>query len=210
MVVPTKPFTLVSDARVDPDSPLDFTLFEDFRDNFVHLQEVLYGSFTAEIEHDHDGINSKAVDLTGSLSESEATLAGSTTAGGTTNLVLTHNFTSTGARWAMWHGAFEQIGAGTTADEFALFVGFSNGSVGKATGWRHDTVAGNQDLFTATENGAAGGLPGTVTRLATTFPTFGRATVTSFGNLSIVYTFVDNSAILGFNVRMHSFVSHFI
>jgi hypothetical protein len=60
MAAPAKAFTVITDARIDADSPADETLFEDVRDNDQHLEEWLGKNYTAAVDHDHDGVNSKA------------------------------------------------------------------------------------------------------------------------------------------------------
>jgi hypothetical protein len=63
MAAPTKPFTSIADTRIDADSPLTEDLMEDYRDNDIHLEEWLGGSYTAAIDHDHDGVNSAPIVL---------------------------------------------------------------------------------------------------------------------------------------------------
>lgn len=58
MTAPTKSFTVIADSRIDVDSPVDETLMEDLRDNDQHLADWIGGSYTAAIDHDHDGVNS--------------------------------------------------------------------------------------------------------------------------------------------------------
>lgn len=58
MAAPSKSYTSIVDSQVDADSPLDTTLMTSLRDNIVHLREWLGGSYTAEVDHDHDGVNS--------------------------------------------------------------------------------------------------------------------------------------------------------
>lgn len=59
MTAPSKSFTVIVDTRIDVDSPLDESLMEDLRDNDIHLEEWLGGSYVAAVDHDHDGVNSK-------------------------------------------------------------------------------------------------------------------------------------------------------
>lgn len=59
MTAPSKNFTVIVDTRIDVNSPLDETLFEDLRDNDQHLEEWIGGSYVAAVDHDHDGVNSK-------------------------------------------------------------------------------------------------------------------------------------------------------
>ncbi len=59
MPVPTKNFTAIADTAVDVDSPIDETLMTALRDRDEHLRQWLGGSYTAAVDHDHDGLNSK-------------------------------------------------------------------------------------------------------------------------------------------------------
>ncbi|MFQ5736744.1 MAG: hypothetical protein ACE5GY_07760 [Thermodesulfobacteriota bacterium] len=61
MAAPSKSYTGITDSQVDADSPLDTTLMTALRDNIVHVREWLGGSYTAAVDHDHDGVNSKPV-----------------------------------------------------------------------------------------------------------------------------------------------------
>jgi len=58
MPVPSKNFTAIIDAQIDVDSPLTETLMTAFRDRDQHLEEWLGGSYTAAVDHNHDGVNS--------------------------------------------------------------------------------------------------------------------------------------------------------
>lgn len=59
MAAPDKNFTDIPDTAVDAESPLDTTLMTQIRDNLNHLEEWLGKNYTAAVDHDHDGINSK-------------------------------------------------------------------------------------------------------------------------------------------------------
>ena len=59
MAPPSKSFTIIPDADIDPDSALTSSLFTRLRDNDIHLEEWLGLSFVAAQDHDHDGVNSK-------------------------------------------------------------------------------------------------------------------------------------------------------
>lgn len=59
MAAPSKPFTTIADGDIDPESPLTVTLMTAYRDRDQNLKEWLGGSFTAAVDHDHDGTNSK-------------------------------------------------------------------------------------------------------------------------------------------------------
>jgi len=69
MTAPSKNFTAIADGDIDPESPLTTTLMTAYRDRDQNLKEWLGGSFTAAVDHDHDGVNSKllAGNIAGSL-----------------------------------------------------------------------------------------------------------------------------------------------
>lgn len=69
MVAPSKSFSLIPDADIDPDSPGSTSLFTRIRDSLVHLEEWLGDSFVAAKDHDHDGVNSKLAAATTQLIE---------------------------------------------------------------------------------------------------------------------------------------------
>ena len=55
------PFTVIPNSDIDPESPLTTGLMTALRDNDDTLKEWLGGSFTPNVNHDHDGVNSKLV-----------------------------------------------------------------------------------------------------------------------------------------------------
>lgn len=59
MTAPTKSWTSIPDSDIDPESPITTGLMTSIRDNAQHLKEWLGSSYTAAIDHDHDGTNSK-------------------------------------------------------------------------------------------------------------------------------------------------------
>ncbi|GMR05297.1 MAG: hypothetical protein BMS9Abin24_097 [Thermodesulfobacteriota bacterium] len=61
MAAPSKSYTDISDSQVDADSPLDTILMTSLRDNVVHIKEWVGGSYAAQVDHDHDGVNSKPI-----------------------------------------------------------------------------------------------------------------------------------------------------
>ena len=61
MAAPSKVFTVIADSRIDPDSPLDTTLFTDLRNNDIHLEEWLGHSYVAAQDHNHDSVNSARI-----------------------------------------------------------------------------------------------------------------------------------------------------
>jgi len=61
MAAPSKNFTSIADAAIDPDSPITTGLLTQIRDSLVHLEEWLGHSFTAAQDHNHDGVNSALV-----------------------------------------------------------------------------------------------------------------------------------------------------
>lgn len=58
MTAPSKSFTAIVDADIDPDSPITTTLMTALRDRDQNLKEWLGGSFTASVDHSHDGVDS--------------------------------------------------------------------------------------------------------------------------------------------------------
>jgi len=61
MAAPSKTFSAPTDSQIDPNSPVDTTLMTQLRDNDVHLEEWMGKNYTAAVDHDHDGVNSKIV-----------------------------------------------------------------------------------------------------------------------------------------------------
>ena len=59
MAAPSKPFTAIVDADIDPDSPGTTTLFTAIRDRAQHNYEWIGGSYTPAVDHSHDGVDSK-------------------------------------------------------------------------------------------------------------------------------------------------------
>lgn len=59
MPAPAKNFTVIPDSDIDPESPITTGLMTSLRDNDQHLEEWIGGSYTAAVDHDHDGVNSK-------------------------------------------------------------------------------------------------------------------------------------------------------
>lgn len=88
MPSPTYSWNNIGAAQTDAESPIDTTLMEGIRQNLVHLKEWLGSGFTAAVDHDHDGLNSKSVLLadgavvTAKLMDSSVTLAKLKTAQG--------------------------------------------------------------------------------------------------------------------------------
>jgi hypothetical protein len=58
MPAPSKNFTVIADSDIDPDSPITTGLMTKLRDNDIHLEEWLGGSYTAAVDHSHDGVDS--------------------------------------------------------------------------------------------------------------------------------------------------------
>lgn len=56
-------WTEIVASQTDADSPIDQTLMDSIRKNFYHLKYWLGKNYTADDDHDHDGINSKSVVL---------------------------------------------------------------------------------------------------------------------------------------------------
>lgn len=58
MAAPSKSFTIIPDADIDPDSPVTTGLMTNIRDDLIHLEEWLGKNFVAAQNHDHDDVNS--------------------------------------------------------------------------------------------------------------------------------------------------------
>lgn len=86
MAPPSKNFTVQPDSQVDADSPLDATLMTEQRDNDIHLEEWLGKNYTAAVDHDHDGTNSK---LTATVADAGITQAKLSTAQGEVSTATT-------------------------------------------------------------------------------------------------------------------------
>ena len=63
MPAPAKSWTAIADTSVDADSPLDETLLTALRNNAEHLEEWLGKDYTAATNHNHDGVNSAAIEI---------------------------------------------------------------------------------------------------------------------------------------------------
>ena len=79
MPAPSKPFTEVPDVDIDTGSIINETRMTEARDNDIHLEEWLGLDYLAAQNHDHDDVNSKAVEVFGRFSiaaepEEEATI----------------------------------------------------------------------------------------------------------------------------------------
>jgi hypothetical protein len=63
MVAPSKTWTTISDAAVDPDSPLDTALITGLRDDIIHVRETVYDPalHTASVAHTHNGVDSALI-----------------------------------------------------------------------------------------------------------------------------------------------------
>jgi len=96
MAAPSKSYVVISDTQVDADSPLDTVLMTGYRDDVVHLKEVLYDTYTPAKAHTHDGVNSAPIvpdpssigqgelkTTTGTVSTSSTSPANFTLPGGT-------------------------------------------------------------------------------------------------------------------------------
>lgn len=71
MPAPSKVFTVMPDSQVDADSPGDEVFTTGLRDNDIHLEEWLGKDYVAAQNHDHDGVNSKALTLTGQVAQGD-------------------------------------------------------------------------------------------------------------------------------------------
>lgn len=61
MTAPTYAWTVIPDTDVDPNSPWDTDVATALVHNMIHLEEWLGHSYTAERDHDHDGVNSAVI-----------------------------------------------------------------------------------------------------------------------------------------------------
>lgn len=61
MTVPTNSYSDVSNTNLGVGKPGLSADWVDMNTNTKHLKEVLYGTYTAAVEHDHDGVNSALV-----------------------------------------------------------------------------------------------------------------------------------------------------
>lgn len=61
MVAPTKAYTEILAATVAAGKPVLTTTGVEIADNFEHFREVVYGSYVAAADHDHDAVNSAPV-----------------------------------------------------------------------------------------------------------------------------------------------------
>lgn len=64
MVAPSVNFTAIAYTAVDVDSPVDETLMTALVDRDEHLRQWIGGSYTAHVDHNHDGINSALLSAT--------------------------------------------------------------------------------------------------------------------------------------------------
>jgi len=150
MAAPSKSFTIIPDADIDPDSALTSSLFTRLRDNDIHLEEWLGLSFVAAQDHDHDGVNSAAVAV-GAIFDSAVfglTATGTTAVSTgalafTPKVVLVVGFLNTGAEDSVFVGF--AIGTGVLAHSVAHETGSDVGySVdADAIGGRSNTTAGS-------------------------------------------------------------------
>lgn len=58
MPAPSVSWTVIPDSDIDPESPITTGLMTAIRDNAQHLKEWLGNSYTAAVDHNHDGVNS--------------------------------------------------------------------------------------------------------------------------------------------------------
>lgn len=61
MPAPTYSWVTIPDSDVDPNSPWDDDVVTAMVHNMIHLREWLGASYTAEQDHDHDGVNSAEI-----------------------------------------------------------------------------------------------------------------------------------------------------
>jgi len=127
MAAPSKSFTVIPDSSVDPDSALSTTLAVSWRDNDLFLEEWLGKNFTAAVDHDHDNVNSKSVNLIGALQTSAHDISFSfpTTSGSTGALGFTPIFCLA----VGWYGI--------PSVRISAFAGFARGTgaLAKSAAW---------------------------------------------------------------------------
>jgi len=110
-------FNTIVNGRIDPDSPLDTTLFNDLRDQSEFLQRWLGKSFigAAVADHNHDGANSKkiiAADITGSINDSSSAQFSTTTGTPSFSVNIAHNLGRTPASvWGFVTIEFSDVAA---------------------------------------------------------------------------------------------------
>ncbi len=151
MAAPSKSFTFIPDGDIDPDSPITTGLMTELRDNDQHLESWLGESFVAAVDHDHDGVNSKAVAVASLFGSALFNLSTS----GTTAV-------STGAL------SFEPkvvlvVGIADTVTDDSLYVGFATGTGTLARSLAFNSPAGGTLYSTDSDSigGTASGAPGT-------------------------------------------------
>lgn len=115
-------FNTIVNGRIDPDSPLDTTLFNDMRDQSEFLKRWLGKSFVgaAVADHDHDGVNSKAIisdDIVGSLVDSSAALFFTSTSTASFSVNIAHGLGRTPSS-VFGSVVIDQGSAGTMEFEF--------------------------------------------------------------------------------------------
>jgi len=132
MTALTKAFNAISDAQVDPDSPIDTTLLTSIRDALIYLQEWIGHDYVAGAvqNHNHDGINSASIPVgpnylrNGSF---ESGLSGWTTTpftGGTVGLNTTAAYVNDGAQSLAITSTVLADGGGTAqTDEYVPCTG---------------------------------------------------------------------------------------
>ena len=107
MPAPSKSWVGIIDGQVDSDSPVDSILMTALRDDLVHLREWLGGSYTAQVNHMHNGVDSAALSYPdGSITTVKIADANVTTAklkfvqgSYSTTLNQTNYYISTGAAY---------------------------------------------------------------------------------------------------------------
>jgi len=156
MVVPSKNFTIISDSAIDADSPITADLMEDFRDNDIHLEEWLGKNYTAAVDHDHDGSNSKFIDIVSTVSVYNEQLTAVVNASnwslntgslGFTPVAMTINWaldrgTAIYCGWGMGKSTTEQNGMSiyVSSGSFGNIAIDSNDLIGFAASGTGDTV----------------------------------------------------------------------
>ncbi|HQS59960.1 MAG: hypothetical protein B7Y56_03385 [Gallionellales bacterium 35-53-114] len=84
MTAISKTWQAITDAQIDPDSPIDAALMQAIRDGLVHLREWIGAGYVAGAvqDHNHDGVNSAPIPI-GANSLRNGSFEGNSTAGWT-------------------------------------------------------------------------------------------------------------------------------
>lgn len=110
MTIPSKDFNAPADNEIDVDSPGNETLWTKTRDALIHLEEWMGKNYTAAVDHDHNGVNSKSLGLTGLVGQGEL----KTSSGIVSTTASSANLTMPGAAYG-FYPQFRETGDGMSA-----------------------------------------------------------------------------------------------